>query len=70
MSKRNDRTQLEMEMKAFLANGGKVKQLPPSRQRSLREIEAEAEGRRLLDKRMRDAENRRGCYSPYYGVTE
>lgn len=67
MSKRNDRSQIEMEVKAFLENGGKIKELPQSRQRSHREIEAEAETRRLTDKRMRDAENRRGCYSAYYG---
>jgi len=55
----------------FLARGGKIQQLPPSAEQTLRQLELKIEAKRiadkLADKSMRDAENRKGCYSPYFG---
>lgn len=55
----------------FLARGGKIQQLPQTAEQTIRQLEQKVEAKRLADKlaekNMRDAENRKGCYSAYWG---
>jgi hypothetical protein len=64
MKKVNGTTPESVE--AFLARGGKIQQVAAETS-GYKQRQAQLEAERFTDASMRDAENRKGCYSAYWG---